>query len=462
MIELLQEIRVLDWLREVQVVARSLDADAKHPPDEPRLERLKAAVASLNSAPKASRPPVGNEEYARQWQEYLDGKLDSMGARAVRNLCWHPETATNDTFQYYLKRENHNLSFFALQGLVRSCHACWSPELAVGSVVKAVRRYLEEYEGRNRLLAKWKPSSSMLLGPDGAERFGDAMMIESAPVKAFCQTWGIADESPYVQTAVTHAAEKSRQGMDRVRRLRDYLVDQLLPWQRWSPGQFKEEVRNTVLHPSTQDEPVREVLSRFVLQDPRLGDPRLPLHQGNWAGIPDAKAKVVEWLSQFDIVFFFDHVLPTRGKDPHGRKQFWLRYVKRVIRSRPLLNWDDRIRLETILRANRQEGRDFGRIDGHTSAFLLDFGKFVVVEFSASGNACYVYYESEFKKIVPDFWTRATLPVDGLKKKMSSLTKSKKMSSLAMQFPSDWDGVHREGWQVDASQLLSVHGVRPS
>jgi EH_Signature domain len=102
----------------------------------------------------------------------------------------------------------------------------------------------------------------------------------------------------------------------------------------------------------------------------------------------------------------------------------------------------------------------FGRIDGQTSAFLLDFGKIVVVEFSARGNACYFYKESEFRRILPDFWTREVLPVDRLKKKMFSMTKSRKMSSLALQIASDWDGVHRENWQADAAQLLSVHGIR--
>jgi hypothetical protein len=450
MTEAPQQINLLDWLREIQVVARSLDSQAKHPVGEPRLERLNAAVASLESAPKAVRPPVGIEEYARQWREYLDGKLESMGTRAIRNLCWHPETATEGTFQYYLKRRGHNLSFFALQGLVRSCHARWSPEFALGSVVKAVRGHLEEYERHNRLLAKWRQSSSMLLGPDGAERFGDAMVTESVPVKTFCQTWGIPDDSRYVQAATAHAAETCRQNMD-FQPLRDHLLGQLLPWDRWLPDQFKEEVFKTVLHPSTQDEPVREAVSRFVLQDPRLGDPRLPLYQGNWAGIPEAKARVVEWLSQFDIIFFFDHVLPTRGRDPHGRKQFWLRYVKRVTKSRPLLNWEDRVRLETVLKAKREQAKDCGRIDGHTSAFLLDFGSIVVVEFSAPGNACYFYHKAEFNKILPEFWARRTLTVSELKKKTSSLTK---------QFGADWNGVHRSGWEADASQLLALYGVR--
>jgi hypothetical protein len=450
-VEVSQDTGLLDWLKVIQSEAGRLEGGAKPSPDGPGLERLKAVIASLE-APKPARPPVGLEEYVRQWKDYLDGKLQSLERRAIRNLCWHPETATSHTFQYYLDHEVVSLSSRALQGLVRSCHASWSPRFANDKVVSKVRARLERYQGPSRLLAKWRPASSMLLGPDGAERFGDGMLRESAPIKTFSQSWGIAEEfSPYVQAAAACAAEICRGQMDRVPKLREYLLIQLLPWQGWPLDRFKEEAGKTVLHPSSQGEPIREAVSRFVRQDRRLGDPRLPLNQPNWAGIRDAERRVIEWFSQFDIVFFFEHVLP-RGKDPHGRKQFWLRYVRRVTQSRSLLNWDDRLRLETQLRAKREESKESGRIDGHTSAFLLDFGNIVIVEFSVPGNACYVYDQREFKEILPDFWTRVTLTVTGLKKKRSSLTK---------QAGSTWDGVHRPGWESDASQLLAERGVRP-
>jgi hypothetical protein len=275
------------------------------------------------------------------------------------------------------------------------------------------------------------------------------MLEECVPVKTFCQRWGIADEfSAYVQAGVARATEVCIRDMDRVPARREYLLGHLLSWQGWPPDWFKAEVSKTILHPSAQVEQVRDRVRRFVLDDPRLGDPRL--RQPNWTGIREAERRVIEWLSQFDIAFFFEHVLPQRS-DPHGRKQFWLKYVGRVIRSRPLLNWDDRVRLETVLRAKREESMNFGRIDGDTSAFLLDFDKIVVVEFSAPGNACYVYTKADFNRILGDFWTQQKLTVSGLKKKTPSLTK---------QPGSGWDGVHRRGWQTDASQLLALYGVR--
>src|SRR5438876_6758295 len=229
MIEPPQVITLREAMHALELATCRLDIEAKGTLDGPRLERLEAAVASLDGASKAARPPVGLEEYARQWQDYLGGKLESIEARAVRNLCWHPETATSDTFQYYLDRYKVSLNSRALQGLVRSCHARWSQEFTGANTVGKVRARLESYEGPSRLLAKWKQASTVLLGPDGAERFGDAMLEECVPVKTFCQRWGIADEfSAYVQAGVAHATEVCRRDMDRVPALREYLLTQLL------------------------------------------------------------------------------------------------------------------------------------------------------------------------------------------------------------------------------------------
>ena len=50
-----------------------------------------------------------------------------------------------------------------------------------------------------------------------------------------------------------------------------------------------------------------------------------------------------------------------------------------------------------------------------TSAFLLDFGPVVVVEFSHVGNACYLYEKPNAAKVIPDFWTQEPFTIYGLK-----------------------------------------------
>lgn len=439
-------------LRRLALLVHELDSKLQEALSPPRLPHLAIAVEALD-VPRALRAPVGIEEYVQRWKRYLDESVDSLPPRAISALCWHPPTATDKTFQYYLDHKAIKLSSRSLQGLIRSCHAHWSPEIAASDTVKKVRKRLDLYDGRSRLLQQWKRSGDMLLGNNAAELFGREMLRQTQAINEFCAHWCVDENSSFVQWAVAKATELCRGGMDRVVTLRHYLTTELLSWRAWPLDRFKKETSNTILHPATANEDVRDSLRKFVLTDIRLGDPRLPGRQMNWAGIRQAEQKVIEWFSRFDIVFFFEHVLP-RGNDPHGRKKFWLRYVNRISRSRSLLNWSDRYRLVRNLREKILESTSSGHMAEfeRTSSFLLDFGKIVVVEFSAVGNACYVYREADFNNsIASDFWTQKAFKTRNLKDQGLSLTKLTPF----------WDGIHRAGWQSDASQLLAMYGVRP-
>ena len=150
---------LLDCLRALHAVARELQREIDEPLPEPnlRLGRLQAAVASLGQArpTKSLRCP---EEYVKQWNKFLEDENHPLENRAVRYLCWQPEIATNQTFQYYLDHDHIDLNARSMQGLVRSCHSHWSPAFAKSQVVTRVRNRLETYEGGNSLLSRWKQS----------------------------------------------------------------------------------------------------------------------------------------------------------------------------------------------------------------------------------------------------------------------------------------------------------------
>jgi hypothetical protein len=292
----------------------------------------------------------------------------------------------------------------------------------------------------------------MILGRDATERFGRAMVTDGIPIDLICEKWGISDRySKFVEAAAGRATHICREEMNRKSAPRDYLLTHLLPWPGWPLDVFKKEASDTIFHPATETEVVRGKVRLFVLSEPRLGDPRLSLNKPHWAGMFGAEKKVIAWLSQLDIQFFFDHVLP-QGGDPHRRKEFWLRYKGRVQGSRPLLCPNDRIRLKQVLQDREIASAAFGRIEGFpvTSAFLLDFGKLVVVEFSVVGNGCRIYKKEDFARVTDEFWSRDTFEASELKQRFSL---TKRPAAL-------WDGVHRIGWREDASRLLSVYGVR--
>ncbi len=438
-------------LQRLQLAIRGVESACKPEPSPPRLPRLEAAVAELGK-PQVPHSPDNMEKYFGQWKDYLDGRLDSLSLRAIRNLCWEPRIATDLKFQCYLDRNHIVLKSKALVGLIRSCHAVWNDHLVESGLLKKVRLRLSQYSGPNRLLGIWKEAEEMIIGDHAPQKAVSELLTATHEVALFCKKWGIAEDSRYVQLAVAHATRVCRDKMDRDPNLREYLLAKLLAWQQWEPKRFREEVSKTILAGAADRQEVRDALREFVAQDHRLGDPRLEHNRMNWAGIREAEAKVIEWFSQFDIVFFFEHVLPG-GNDPHGRKEFWLRYVRRVRRSRPLLSWEDRTRLDPIVGRQALQSIAFGSMADweSTSSFLLDFGKIIVIEFSAVGNACYIYTDQDFNEIMPDFWSQQKFEV----------RKLKISTSITKQPVSFWDGVHRAGWQGKAGHLLASYGIRP-
>jgi hypothetical protein len=452
------ESNLLDGLRSLSEVAHALEREVRRPsPDlSQTFKNLQASVLGLGQA-KAAKSLHCPEEYVNQWKTYLQNDEAQLEARAVRYLCWEPQIATSQRFQYYLDRDHIDLNARALQGLVRCCHAQWSREFASSQEVARIRDRLERYKGPNRLLSAWRDNSSIILGLKGTEEFGAVMVQRLQSVKKHCETWGIGDEtSLYVQGAVCHATDVCRNQMDRVATLRDYLFAELLPWNGWAPELFKLEVSKTILHSSTtQSTDVQERVRRFVLDDGRLGDPRRANENRlNWIGISEAERRVIEWLSQLDIKFFFESVLP-KGEDPQGRKEFWLKYVPAIKKSRPLLRREDKERLQRDLREKGLKLVDVGSMDewSTASAFLLDFGPLLVIEFSETGNACYIYGKIHVEKIIADFWT--SQPFAQKKLRRRDLPHER---IVHRQRKSQW---HSGGWEESAAQLLAKFDIRP-
>lgn len=437
------EVELLEALRNLRATVREFSQDVKQPLPlhEASLRPFADAVRALGQA-KPAKPPLRVEEYVKQWQEFLGKRRERLERRAVRYLCWEPDVATNSQFQNYLDKNHTDISPQWLQGLVRSCHTRWSAELAAGPIVRGIQRRLESYQGSNHVLLRWKSAAAMILGPRGSLAFADHMLEHLQTIKACCEEWFVDEQTSYVKEAVQHAVRQCHERMEHNPTFGQYLLGNLLPWPPWPLQDFKAAVGATILHPAAAE--ISESLTRFVLRDHRLGDPRLPRNSRHWIGVSEeARLRFIQWLSRADIEFFFQHVLPD-GSDPHGRKAFWLRYVSRMRMSRPLLNPKDEDSLQPVLQQLREQLGHFGRIHSQTSAFLLDFGVLLVIEFSRVGNACYIYQRSDIERVVPDFWTSQSFREDQLKQSCVCLQRV----------------IHQRGWQEAMSSILAQYGIR--
>jgi hypothetical protein len=405
----------------------------------PKFERLESTIAKLS---QTQAPPIVfcPDEYLKQWNELLAGQRTELEWRTVRALCWEPKAATDLHFQNYLDREWPPLRARALQGMIRACHLRWT-EVAAGPVVERMRQRLKNYDGANRLLKRWRQSAEMLLGVQGAVEFAKEIIRHQASVAEACQEWRADEQTAYVAEAAEAAMNISMTASIPNLPAQESL-SRLLRWKAWPIERFKKMAGQTILHPLAETNGIyRETLVTCLLNDHRLGDPRLQATR--WAGVaPEAKKQFIRWLSREDIVFFFDHV--AGYDDPHGRRDFWLRYVGRLEQSLPLLTPNAVLRLSAEIR-RRQGMVSYRQINGNDSAFLLDFGQIVAIEFHPVG-AIYFYDKQNFNQIVPHFWQQQAFSVSHIKQPWQA---KERIS-------------HIGDWQYKAAAFLAQHGIRPT
>jgi EH_Signature domain len=190
-------------------------------------------------------------------------------------------------------------------------------------------------------------------------------------------------------------------------------------------------------------------ITALVLNDPRLGDPRLPLAQANWRNMPSgARERVLSWLAKETIEFFFNAIVP-KSDENRRRADFWLRYAMKpgnIKDFQVALSSDD----ARLLRHRSLERVAYPELeDAKTSAFMMQFegydGKqYVIVEFSETGNAAYIY-------------DRQLLPSALLSFRSQRFTISQLRKAIGK-----YDRIiHNGDWETKAASLLYEQGIRP-
>jgi hypothetical protein len=409
-----------------------------------RLAPLAQIVRGLDE-PTTQKAVKCPSDYTEQWNRFSRGELAQLTPHAVRSLCWEPSVASDKRFAKLLSTLDV-ITPRQIQGLVYSLHRVWSKEVVSGETRTRTERLIAQYPGKHRLIRLWREHSAEVIGARAPETLGERAVFNRQPPDACFAELRIDPASKFAQASITAASQECRRSWGRVTDRVNYALTELLPWPHWDLSAFKKEVGSVILDDVFRVQERQEPLRVMLLKDSRLGDLRLSHRRANWAMVdPAAQRRFLEWLSRFDIVFFFEHTLPQR-LDPHRRKDFWLRYVGTIQQSRPLLSAEDRARLRTVLNQKPLENMNIGRIDELTSAFILGFGDLWVVEFSRAGNACYLYHASEFHKMVRDIWMTAPFRNHNLKSPATCLRRV----------------VHKVGWQSEMANLLARAGIMPS
>ena len=433
----------LDILAELERLCSGLHHEA--PPSVPSdlvIGRLLVAVARL-SQPKKARTVECPPDYVEIWNNIGISRPAELSNRAIRYLSWETDVAIRPVFQE-VALTPERVGARSLQGLVRSVHRRWVSTVntpSVGNLVVA----LSNYAKKNALIEKWKQNLGHVLNKDGPARFASDVLRGTATWDKVAEAWGLEADTEFGNEVLIQCIAQSVGARTQVDALQGVAIRFVLPSKHWRPSSFKTCVQQMIVASSRFSPHQSEELKDFIVNDSRLLDPRLPANGPNWVGISDsARDMVIQWLSAEDIQLFFDHVLPKRS-DPHGRKPFWLRYKAKVKRSRPLLAGFDEGRWQA--NAATMGKRNYGRMEHNcnASAFLLDFGRVIVAEFSRVGNAVYVYERRDVPDLNDAFWSQGRFSLSTLKQKDCAIE--------AM--------THTPLWQSKMRTLLAQFGIHP-
>ncbi len=147
-------------------------------------------------------------------------------------------------------------------------------------------------------------------------------------------------------------------------------------------------------HIATYREKPSSLLKQVALDN--WGSPQIRSKQNSWLQYveKDVCAMVVAWFAKEDLEHFFN-LLKGDSEVDQSRLYYWLRFANQMSYTRIIMGsdaWQDRGR-DFVHFREKNKGRLSKLIggSGHNNAVVMQIGDYFFVEFSGTGNACFVY-----------------------------------------------------------------------
>lgn len=126
------------------------------------------------------------------------------------------------------------------------------------------------------------------------------------------------------------------------------------------------------------------------------GSPQIRSKQNTWLQYVEQPvcAMVVAWFAKEDLEHFFN-LLKGEAEVDQSRLFYWLRFANQMSYTRIVMGtdaWNDR-GSDFVAFREKNKGRlsQLSGGPGHNNAVVMQIGDYFFVEFSGTGNACYVY-----------------------------------------------------------------------
>ena len=433
-------------LGQLQALTISVDA-SRHLPfndSEFKWPILRKALALLDEVPALGAVLDLDKQLTDKWLAFSQSSgTTSFTARETKRLCWQPTIVVQKGFQQLASKQKGRFSAGCIKGLLYSYHSQYEKLSNNTSIEGVLNDGILSLGKSDPLIRKWASNITSIVGQQASTRLARDILDEEIKLEDAFDAYGIYPSTAFATDSANVCVLLYA---DRLNKLSDKQIDLFYQSLITSPlidkETFKEVVSSLISSPiHDNDGAQQQRLLDFLLTRSELKDPRM--FPEKWVGIDSvAKQRVIQWLSREDINFFFELLISDRA-DRQSRKSFWIDYVPHVSRSRALLFPADRRKHSIKLQQLEKRGRTHGELTGaQSSAFILDFGRIVVVEFSEVGSV-YVYDQADFMKLLKDFWA-SKLSVEALRNKKRAIEVIR----------------HDKNWQPAIRTCLVHHGVR--
>ena len=391
----------------------------------------------------------------------LSANFSSLTKKDVRIICGVSEIIKEQEFInfIYSYQQNNPLSSRMIRSLVQSYHSNWNEHPYKEHFESLLLSSMNSFSGNNKTILLWKNNLDRVIGASAPNNIANEVIHSLSEPSKLCEKYSLFSENtPFFKDvlkciAISLCAQITN-STHYDRRHWTYIFENILKHNNIYKDieTVVEAISSLIEFVDTkvraQDRETAETqIKDFLLTHDDFKDPRLNV--GKWHYFDQsnkgkrAKEIIISWLSKEDIDFFFELIIKN---DPHGRKPFWLKYLKKIKGSRVVIGSEDRAMYWYKLKELREKGRTYSSGDGlNTSAFILRFDNYVVVEFSRVGNACYVYDHKTFERLYGSLY------------QAGFNLKSLKDPSL---FHAEHKESHSSDWQYRLRNKLASLGIR--
>ena len=200
----------------------------------------------------------------------------------------------------------------------------------------------------------------------------------------------------------------------------------------------------------------KEKLIEFLIKN--YGDPRENTYKWNNFNNKDALSILKGWLNEKDIRFFFENLVED-NQTAQGRKEFWIDYCSdKVVEDAKYIFSTETLAYKlyknNIIREyNKCKNKKMFYLPKlKTNIFIMKIKHLMIVEFSETGNACYIYDYDKYKdaqidSILYSQISREKATVDNFKNKNIALDIIKHKASMK----------NEKDWQENVKRTLNKY-----